>query len=105
MVCMEAFLKLLRSFLSRNKLKLFDCFACFINFIINLMNLIADKYMNWTDNLEYCKENDNYPFGNINLSNVSASCTGFNHTNQRWIGVVKEDFVLTDDGIYLLKGV
>lgn len=81
MVCMEVFLKLLRSFFFRNKLKLFDCFVCFINFIIYLMNLIVDKYMNWIDSLDYCKENDNYFFGNINLLNVSVLCIGFNYIN------------------------
>lgn len=62
---------------------------------------ITDKYTNWTDSLENCKENDNYPLGNINLSNITSSYTGFNHSNQRWIGVVKEDFLSTDDGNYI----
>lgn len=81
-----------------NKVKLFDCFDYFIDFGANFIISITDKYMNWTDSLKYCKQNDDYLFGNIDLSNVSSSCTGFNHTSQRWIGVVKEDFLSTDDG-------
>lgn len=62
---------------------------------------LTDKYMNWTDSLDYCKENDKYLLGNIDLSNITSSCSGFNHSNQRWIGVVKEDILSKDGGNHI----
>lgn len=38
-----------------NKVKLFDCFDYFIDFGVNFIILIIDKYMNWIDSLKYCK--------------------------------------------------
>lgn len=57
--------------------------------------------MNWTNGLEFCKKSDTYLLSNISLSSLTSSCTGFDHGNVRWIGIIKEDFLSTDDGNYI----
>lgn len=47
----------------------------------------------------FCTQTANdYYLGNINLSDVISSCTGLKHSGPGWIGVIKENFVKSDQG-------
>lgn len=55
-------------------------------------------YKPWREALDYCKNQTTYLLGNISTTNVTLDCTGLNHTNQRWIGVVRDQYAKTDQG-------
>lgn len=48
--------------------------------------------------MEICKSNNHYLLGNINLSDANSSCTGLQKSGPAWIGVIKENFVKSDQG-------
>lgn len=61
---------------------------------------ISDQVRNnWREGMEFCSETPNgYYLGNVNLSDVHSSCTGLKHSGPGWIGVIKENFVKSDQG-------
>lgn len=52
----------------------------------------------WKEGMEICKSNNHYLLGNINLSDANSSCTGLQKSGPAWIGVIKENFVKSDQG-------
>lgn len=61
----------------------------------------------WRGGMEHCKNKSTYLIGNANIYaytlNVTSACTGLNNTDQRWIGVVRDLYIKSDQG--KLKGV
>lgn len=56
----------------------------------------------WRKAMEYCKNQSTYLIGNANIYaytlNVTSACTGLNNSDQRWIGVVRDMYVKSDQG-------
>lgn len=48
--------------------------------------------------MDYCKANSSYLIGNINTTNSGLACTGLQNVGPGWIGVVKDEYVTTDQG-------
>lgn len=42
--------------------------------------------------------NGYYLLGNIDLSDAKSACTDLQNSGPRWIGVIKENFVKSDQG-------
>lgn len=53
--------------------------------------------------MRICKMNDTYLLGNINLSNVTSACLGHEHGAPYWIGIFKEKYLNTDQGIVFIE--
>lgn len=69
-----------------------------------LISFISAVYLNnqsseiWKQGMEVCKSKNYYLLGNINLSDAKSSCTGLQNSGPGWIGVIKENFVKSDQG-------
>ena len=52
--------------------------------------------------MEQCKNKSTYLIGNANIYaytlNVTSACIGLNNSDQRWIGVVRDLYVKSDQG-------
>lgn len=81
----------------------------FINIYCNeflhpICNINTPVYLNnqsseiWKQGMEVCKSKNYYLLGNINLSDAKSSCTGLQNSGPGWIGVIKENFVKSDQG-------
>ena len=57
---------------------------------------------NWRDAMEHCKNKRTYLIGNANIYdytlNVKSACTSLNNNDPRWIGVVRDLYVKSDQG-------
>lgn len=65
----------------------------------------STTYTTWRKTKEYCKGKENYPIGNLTLSNITMACTESNHNNTSpgWIGVVREVIKMKDKGQLISK--
>lgn len=72
---------------------------CYPNFLF-LLKAYSTTYTTWRKTKEYCKGKENYPLGNLTLSNITMACTESNHNNTSpgWIGVVHEVNKTEDQG-------
>ena len=56
----------------------------------------------WRGGMEHCKDKSTYLIGNSNIYaytlNVTSACIGLNNLDPRWIGVVKDLYVKSDQG-------
>ena len=48
--------------------------------------------------MENCKRKNTYLIGNISLSNITLVCAKLNNIDQRWIGIVRDRYVKTEQG-------
>lgn len=48
--------------------------------------------------MEVCKSKNSYLLGNVNLLDANSACAGLQNTGPGWIGVIKENFVKSDQG-------
>lgn len=48
--------------------------------------------------MENCKRENTYLIGNIMLSNITLVCAKLNNADPRWIGIVRDRYVRTDQG-------
>ena len=52
--------------------------------------------------MEKCKSNDSYLIGNDNIMynslDATSACINLNNSDQRWIGVVRDQYVKSDQG-------
>ncbi|XP_078309595.1 uncharacterized protein LOC111105805 [Crassostrea virginica] len=67
-------------------------------YLHSICNTSNSKSWPWREGMDHCKKMGIYLFGNVNLSNKTLACTDLNNNDQRWIGVVKDQYIKADQG-------
>nr|XP_022297013.1 uncharacterized protein LOC111106578 isoform X2 [Crassostrea virginica] len=57
----------------------------------------------WRQGMEICKRENTYLIGNIMLSNITLVCAKLNNADPRWIGIVRDRYVRTEQGEVIAK--
>lgn len=67
------------------------------------MSAVNNIYSNvsafpWRKAIKNCKSEGVYPIGNFNLSNVGSACENLSNDGPGWVGVVRDQYFLQDQG-------
>lgn len=86
----------LRFYVCQKEIPIYWLYFCFIA----AENLYKNDRVSlpWEKTSKACKMKDYYLLGNINLSDVNSACKDQENLDPRWIGVVKENYVKSDQG-------